>query len=74
MIEGGGAANIVAQLRALADRIESGEDQAQCVLVLVEEDAFTRPQRYLWGESRSAQHTAGMCLVAANRFLGCSHG
>ena len=61
------AADIPAQLRRLADRIESGEEPASCAfLVVVADPAMVPPELYGW-DSIGGLYAAGVLGAAANR-------
>jgi hypothetical protein len=67
----GNAADIVRCMRSLADRIERGEQDAECVLCIVEPDANTETTLFIWGVARPLTHVVGLLTREA---FNVNHG
>jgi hypothetical protein len=67
----GNAADIVRCMRTLADKIESGEQDAECVLCIVEPDQDTESALFIWGVARPLVHVVGMLTREA---FNMNHG
>lgn len=62
------AADIVQQLRAMADDIEKGVQKAECIICIVEPDPESPPARFVWGINRPTAHVIGLLFKVASDF------